>query len=48
LFVHDATDAKIQRVLAREIIDAESSFIPSRDELERLTTKTLAWFTKPG
>jgi len=45
-FAHDATDEKLQRVLARYEDLAEVSFVPTRGDLQHLKTKTLAWLIK--
>jgi O-methyltransferase len=46
LFVHDATDEKLQAVLTELTPNAGLSFVPDRDDLPKLATKTLAWFEK--
>lgn len=45
MFVHDATDAKLQEVLGDSelLAGASSIFIPSREHLSELATKTLGW-----
>jgi O-methyltransferase len=43
VFVHDATDAKLQEVIRETLNDATELFVPARDEVSRLETKTLAW-----
>jgi O-methyltransferase len=49
LFVHDATDEKLQQALIEFGLPSLSkSFLPRRDDLPNLKTKTLAWFEKPG
>lgn len=43
VFVHDATDAKLQDVVRETLSDATECFVPAPDELPALETKTLAW-----
>lgn len=45
VFVHDATDEKLQTVLADETLlaGAVGMHVPQRDELASLDSKTLAW-----
>jgi hypothetical protein len=47
VFVHDATDEKLQNVLRSYEPGATEIFYPRRDELRSLSTKTLAWLLKP-
>ena len=45
LYVHDATDEKLQSLLQPERFPgASESFVPARGDIPTLRTKTLAWF----
>lgn len=48
VFVHDATDDKLQDVLSDESLvpGARGRFVPSRDDLPALESKTLAWLER--
>jgi O-methyltransferase len=48
VFVHDATDRKLQRVLADETLlaGAVAKHVPRRDDLPLLDSKTLAWMER--
>jgi hypothetical protein len=49
VFAHDATDEKLQHVFRDLRLNklSSTSFVPTREQLDDLPTKTLAWFQKP-